>query len=41
MRVRVAFDTIEWDAGVDLDPEFVYTKCQGIKRAQQSVPACA
>jgi len=26
-RVRVAFDTIEWDCGVDLDPEFVYTKC--------------
>jgi len=26
-RVRVAFDTIEWDVGVDLDPEFVYAKC--------------
>ncbi|MDP6779719.1 MAG: DUF2442 domain-containing protein [Candidatus Latescibacteria bacterium] len=26
--VRVAFDTIEWDCGVDLDPEFVYSKCQ-------------
>ena len=25
-RVRVSFDTIEWDAGVDLDPEFVYHK---------------
>ena len=23
---RVAFDTIEWDEGVDLDPEFVYEK---------------
>ncbi len=23
-RVRVAFDTVEWDVGVDLDPEFVY-----------------
>lgn len=22
-RVRVAFDTIEWDCGVDLDPEYV------------------
>ena len=40
-RVRVAFDTIEWDSGVDLDPEFVYTKCQGIKRAQQDAPADA
>ena len=25
--VRVAFDTIEWDCDVDLDPEFVYAKC--------------
>lgn len=22
-RVHVAFDTVEWDCGVDLDPEFV------------------
>lgn len=27
-RVRVAFDTIEWDCGVDLDPEYVYAKCR-------------
>jgi Protein of unknown function (DUF2442) len=27
MRVHIAFDTIEWDCGVDLDPEFVYEKC--------------
>ena len=27
-QVRVAFDTIEWEGGVDLDPEFVYAKCQ-------------
>ena len=26
-KVRVSFDTIEWDSGVDLDPEFVYSKC--------------
>jgi hypothetical protein len=25
-RVHVAFDTIEWDCGVDLDPEFVMEK---------------
>jgi len=25
-NVRVAFDTIEWDEGVDLDPEFIYAK---------------
>jgi hypothetical protein len=27
-QVRVAFDTIEWESGVDLDPEFVYQKCK-------------
>ena len=26
-RAHVAFDTIEWDCGVDLDPEFVYARC--------------
>jgi uncharacterized protein DUF2442 len=26
-RARISFDTIEWDCGVDLDPEFVYAKC--------------
>lgn len=30
-RVHVTFDTVEWDSGVDLDPEFVYAKCQGLK----------
>jgi hypothetical protein len=30
-RVRVAFDTIEWDSGIDLDPEFVYDKCQRMR----------
>ncbi|WP_024299433.1 DUF2442 domain-containing protein [Methylomicrobium lacus] len=33
-RVRVAFDTVEWDSGVDLDPEFVYSKSQGNKNSQ-------
>jgi hypothetical protein len=39
-RVRVAFDTIEWDAGIDLDPEFVYEKCHR-KRSQQLAPTDA
>jgi len=26
MRVRVSFDTIQWDCGVDLDPEYIYAK---------------
>jgi hypothetical protein len=25
-RVHVAFDTVEWDCGVDLDPEFIMMK---------------
>jgi hypothetical protein len=25
---KVSFDTIEWCDGVDLDPEFVYSKCE-------------
>lgn len=25
-QVKIAFDTIEWPCGVDLDPEFVYQK---------------
>lgn len=32
-RVCVAFDTIEWECGIDLDPEFVYAK------TEQHVPA--
>lgn len=36
-RVRVAFDTIEWDCGVDLDLEFVYAKC----KATGTVQPCA
>jgi hypothetical protein len=26
-RVRVSFDTIAWDCGADLDPQYVYMKC--------------
>jgi hypothetical protein len=25
---KIAFDTVEWDNGIDLDPEFVYEHCQ-------------
>jgi len=32
-RVRVAFDTIEWECGIDLDPEYVYEKCKASKAA--------
>ena len=33
-RVRVAFDTIEWESGVDLDPEFVYARCRERETAE-------
>lgn len=32
-KVKVSFDTIEWESGADLDPEFVYRKCQKINKA--------
>jgi hypothetical protein len=28
--VRVSFDTIEWDNGLDLDPELLYEKSKSI-----------
>ncbi len=34
-RVRIAFDTVEWEAGVDLDPEFVRAKCRIVETAQR------
>ena len=30
-KVKVAFDTIEWEIGLDLDPEFIYEKSVRIK----------
>lgn len=37
-RVRVSFDTIEWDSGIDLDPEFVYNKSQHAVAQQGAAP---
>lgn len=34
-KVRVVFDTIEWEAGADLDPEFVYRKCDKTNNSQR------
>jgi hypothetical protein len=31
-RVKIAFDTIAWERGVDLDPEFVRAKCRTVER---------
>ncbi len=33
-QVHVSFDTIEWNSGIDLDPEFVYSKCKSQVNAQ-------
>jgi len=32
--VRIAYDTIEWDCGVDLDPEYVYSQCERTRKEQ-------
>lgn len=34
--VRVSFDTVEWVGGIDLDPEFVYEKCNIGTKPQNS-----
>lgn len=30
-RVRISFDTIAWDSGIDLDPEFVYANSRRVE----------
>ena len=27
-RVRIAYDTVEWENGLDLDPEYLYERSQ-------------
>ena len=34
-QVRIAFDTIEWECGVDLDPEFIRAKCSMVEKAKE------
>jgi hypothetical protein len=31
-RVRIAFDTVEWESGVDLDPEFIRSRCRFVEK---------
>lgn len=33
--VHVSFDTVEWDCGVDLDPEFVFEKSEPLVSAEK------
>jgi len=35
-NVRVSFDTVEWEAGADLDPEFVYRKCRKLDKSPRN-----
>jgi hypothetical protein len=35
-RVRIAFDTLEWECGVDLDPEYIYGNCRNLTTISQS-----
>lgn len=37
-RVRVSFDTIQWENGLDLDPEYLYERSAVVK-CEQSAPA--
>ena len=30
--VHVSFDTIAWESGADLDPEFIYEKCRIVEQ---------
>ena len=29
-RVRISFDTVEWDNGLDLDPEYLYRRSKSV-----------
>jgi len=35
-RVCIAFDTVEWECGVDLDPEFIRAKCRMMEKTDDS-----
>jgi hypothetical protein len=35
-KVHVSFDTIEWENGLDLDPEYLYEKSTEIRTSQSS-----
>ena len=35
-KVRVAFDTIEWENGLDLDPEYLYERSTPLGNEQRA-----
>jgi hypothetical protein len=36
-KVRVAFDTVEWENGLDLDPEYLYARSEPVSCEQTAV----
>jgi hypothetical protein len=38
--VRVSFDTIEWDTGIDLDPEFIYIESKKVLGVKSKFDSC-
>lgn len=37
-RVRVAFDTVEWENGLDLDPEYLYERSEPVRVPRRAHP---
>jgi len=43
-KVRVAFDTVEWENGLDLDPEYLYERSKPVpceQAAAEALPSAA
>jgi hypothetical protein len=36
MKAKVAFDTVEWENGLDLDPEYLYERSEAISCEQSA-----
>ncbi len=37
-KVRVVFDTVEWENGLDLDPEYLYQRSMPLETGQGAPP---
>ena len=37
-KVRVAFDTVEWENGLDLDPEYLYQRSEPLETGRDAPP---
>lgn len=36
MKVKVGFDTVEWENGLDLDPEYLYERSEAVPCEQSA-----